>query len=125
MSNCQRKPALKALAPEKDLPRIETMMGRLKGKIAEAKEEKKAPRFAPGGQSTQVIIGADATNDQNILQMSHRLYGEHKLKRVYYSAFSPIPDSSVMLPLKAPPLVREHRLYQADWLLRALWFWHR
>ncbi len=114
--------SLKALAPEKDLPRIETMMGRLKGKIAEAKEEKKAPRFAPGGQSTQVIIGADATNDQNILQMSHRLYGEHKLKRVYYSAFSPIPDSSATLPLKAPPLVREHRLYQADWLLRLYGF---
>ena len=78
----------------------------------------KPPRFAPAGQSTQMIIGADAANDQTILHTSANLYGSYKLKRVYYSAFSPIPDASRALPLAAPPLVREHRLYQADWLMR-------
>ncbi|WP_246849201.1 putative DNA modification/repair radical SAM protein [Rubellimicrobium arenae] len=77
-----------------------------------------APRFAPAGQSTQMIVGADATNDATILQQSARLYGSYGLKRVYYSAFSPIPDSTAKLPLVTPPLLREHRLYQADWLMR-------
>jgi predicted DNA-binding helix-hairpin-helix protein len=65
-----------------------------------------------------MIVGADAANDQTILTTSANLYGSYKLKRVYYSAFSPIPDASRALPLLAPPLVREHRLYQADWLMR-------
>ena len=65
-----------------------------------------------------MIIGADAANDQTILDTSANLYGSYRLKRVYYSAFSPIPDASRALPLAAPPLVREHRLYQADWLMR-------
>ena len=78
----------------------------------------KPPRFAPAGQSTQMIVGADAANDKTILDTSANLYGSYKLKRVYYSAFSPIPDASRALPLSAPPLVREHRLYQADWLMR-------
>jgi predicted DNA-binding helix-hairpin-helix protein len=65
-----------------------------------------------------MIVGADAASDQTILETSANLYGSYKLKRVYYSAFSPIPDSSRSLPLQAPPLVREHRLYQADWLMR-------
>ena len=65
-----------------------------------------------------MIVGADAANDQTILDTSANLYGSYKLKRVYYSAFSPIPDASRALPLSAPPLVREHRLYQADWLMR-------
>src|SRR5213595_4250810 len=76
------------------------------------------PRFAPAGQSTQMIVGADATGDGAILATSAQLYGSYRLKRVYYSAFSPIPDASAVLPLKSPPLVREHRLYQADWLYR-------
>ncbi len=76
------------------------------------------PRFAPGGQSTQMIVGADAADDRTILATSASLYTAHKLRRVYYSAFSPIPDAAQTLPLKAPPLVREHRLYQADWLMR-------
>ena len=75
-------------------------------------------RFAPGGQSTQMIVGADASDDATILATSANLYGSYRLRRVYYSAFSPIPDASAALPLKAPPLVREHRLYQADWLMR-------
>ena len=65
-----------------------------------------------------MIIGADATDDRTILQTSTNLYSNYRLKRVYYSAFSPIPDASRILPPQAPPLVREHRLYQADWLMR-------
>lgn len=65
-----------------------------------------------------MIVGADGTSDRDILGTSTRLYQGYKLKRVYYSAFSPIPDSSAMLPLIRPPLIREHRLYQADWLMR-------
>ena len=83
-----------------------------------------APRFAPGGQSTQMIVGADAADDRTILATSARLYGGYGLRRVYYSAFSPIPDASRALPLVAPPLVREHRLYQADWLMRFYGFTH-
>ena len=85
---------------------------------AERKTSRKAPLFAPGGHSTQMIIGADASDDAKILTTSNGLYGSYGLKRVYYSAFSPIPDASSNLPLQAPPLLREHRLYQADWLLR-------
>ena len=114
--------ALSELAPEKDLPRIRRSMGRMRLRIDEAKAERKlsakAPRFAPAGQSTQVIIGADASTDRSILDMSTNLYGSYGLRRVYYSAFSPIPDASSVLPPRAAPLLREHRLYQADWLLR-------
>lgn len=113
--------ALKALAPEKSVPSIRRTMGRLRLKLDEAKSEqhlKHAPRFAPAGQSTQMIVGADAATDRSILDLSANLYGSYGLKRVYYSAFSPIPDASRKLPPAAPPLLREHRLYQADWLLR-------
>ena len=114
--------ALKALAPEKDGPAIDRSMGVMAERITESKEERTksrhAPLFAPGGQSTQVIVGADASNDNDILNRSNSLYGTHRLKRVYYSAFSPIPDASRKLPLAPPPLMREHRLYQADWLMR-------
>jgi putative DNA modification/repair radical SAM protein len=79
---------------------------------------KTPPPFAPAGQSTQMIVGATPTTDDAILRTADSLYRQHKLRRVYYSAFSPIPDASAALPLRAPPLVREHRLYQADWLLR-------
>jgi putative DNA modification/repair radical SAM protein len=109
---------LKALAPEKDHRDIRRAMGRLRLGIEEAKAEKKAPRFAPAGQSTQMIVGADASSDRDILNTSGNLYSNYRLKRVYFSAFSPIPDASKALPLRAPPLVREHRLYQADWLMR-------
>lgn len=109
---------LKSLAPEKDARAIRRTMGRLRLKLDEAATEPRAPRFAPAGQSTQMIVGADAATDRDILGASANLYGSYRLKRVYYSAFSPIPDASAALPLAAPPLVREHRLYQADWLMR-------
>jgi putative DNA modification/repair radical SAM protein len=116
--------SLATLAPEKDVRAIRRTMGRLRLKLDEAREAQttvtkaKPPRFAPAGQSTQMIVGADAASDQTILATSANLYGAYKLKRVYYSAFSPIPDASRALPLRPPPLVREHRLYQADWLMR-------
>ncbi len=109
---------LKALAPEKDHREIRKAMGRLRLSIEEAKAEKKAPRFAPAGQSTQMIVGADSSSDRDVLSTSSNLYANYRLRRVYYSAFSPIPDASKALPLRPPPLVREHRLYQADWLMR-------
>lgn len=113
--------SLKTLAPEKDVRAIRRTMGRLRLRLDEAQEragDDRAPRFAPAGQSTQMIVGADAASDRTILQTSANLYGSYRLKRVYYSAFSPIPDASRNLPLRAPPLLREHRLYQADWLMR-------
>ncbi|MGU3493082.1 putative DNA modification/repair radical SAM protein [Xanthobacteraceae bacterium A53D] len=110
--------SLKTLAPEKDVRAIRRSMGRMRARIDEARAEKKAPAFAPAGQSTQMIVGADGVNDRTILATSANLYGSYRLKRVYYSAFSPIPDASRILPPQAPPLVREHRLYQADWLMR-------
>lgn len=110
--------SLKQLAPEKDVRAIRRSMARLRSRIDESKEQKRAPKFAPGGQSTQMIVGADGADDRAILNSSAGLYSAYRLRRVYYSAFSPIPDASRMLPPRAPPLVREHRLYQADWLMR-------
>lgn len=110
------------LAPEKRPDGIRRAMGDLRRKIEAADEPtlqtKRRKRFVPGGQSTQMIVGADGADDATILRTSARLYGSYGLKRVYYSAFSPIPDASRALPLIKPPLVREHRLYQADWLYR-------
>jgi putative DNA modification/repair radical SAM protein len=91
---------------------------RIEQSKAERRESVKAPLFAPAGQSTQMIIGATPATDTEVLAQASSLYGEQRLRRVYYSAFSPIPDASSKLPLVAPPLVREHRLYQADWLMR-------
>ncbi|MFO1169744.1 MAG: putative DNA modification/repair radical SAM protein [Hyphomicrobiaceae bacterium] len=108
--------SLKQLAPENDGVTIRSAMGQMEERIAEAKEERR--RFSPAGQSTQVIVGADATTDATVLETSATLYDRYKLRRVYYSAFSPIADASALLPAKAPPLKRENRLYQADWLLR-------
>lgn len=114
--------SLSALAPEKDSAAIRISMARLRERIDAGKDKstsgKRPPKFSPGGQSTQMIVGADATDDKTILTTSAELYGQYRLRRVYYSAFSPIPDASPVLPLQAPPLVREHRLYQADWLMR-------
>jgi putative DNA modification/repair radical SAM protein len=113
---------LTRLAPDKDARRIEGAMGGMTAAIEQAKEEtrrfKHAPRFAPAGQSTQMIVGADAASDADIVGKASRLYDAFGLRRVYYSAFSPIPDASAVLPLKRPPLIREHRLYQSDWLMR-------
>ncbi|WP_185984911.1 putative DNA modification/repair radical SAM protein [Aureimonas mangrovi] len=114
--------SLGALAPEKAPRDIKRSMGHLRLKIEEHKGEKKdrarPKKFAPGGQSTQMIIGADGSDDDAVLSRSENLYGNYRLRRVYYSAFSPIPDASSRLPLAKPPLMREHRLYQADWLMR-------
>ena len=113
---------LEQLAPEKSAPQIEGAMRDLKSSIVDARDASKryrsAPRFAPAGQSTQMIVGADAASDADIVQRSSNLYDRFSLRRVYYSAFSPIPDASAVLPLKRPPLMREHRLYQSDWLMR-------
>jgi predicted DNA-binding helix-hairpin-helix protein len=110
--------ALDRLAPEKSHATIRRSMGRMRLAIDESRAEKAAPTFAPAGQSTQIIIGADPSPDRAILGMSANLYNAYGLRRVYYSAFSPIPDASAALPPAAAPLLREHRLYQADWLLR-------
>jgi len=113
---------LTRLAPDKDARQIEGAMGGLKSAIVEAKDARKrfksAPKFAPAGQSTQMIVGADAATDSDIVGKASTLYDRFRLRRVYYSAFSPIPDASAVLPLKRPPLIREHRLYQSDWLMR-------
>jgi putative DNA modification/repair radical SAM protein len=113
---------LTRLAPDKNAGQIEGAMGGLRLAIAEAKDASKrfkhAPKFAPAGQSTQMIVGADAANDAEIIGKASGLYDRYRLRRVYYSAFSPIPDASAVLPLKRPPLIREHRLYQSDWLMR-------
>ncbi len=113
---------LAALAPEKDGARIESAMLGMKTAIDDGKDArrkyKSAPSFAPGGQSTQMIVGADSANDGDIVLRASQLYDRFRLRRVYYSAFSPIPDASAVLPLKRPPLMREHRLYQSDWLMR-------
>ena len=135
--------SLESLAPEKDGAAIRRSMARLRVHIDDAKGEARdasnvsvmsmpqskpkralAPKFAPAGQSTQMIVGADATDDRTILSASANLYGAYRLRRVYYSAFSPIPDASSSLPLAAPPMIREHRLYQADWLMRFYGFAH-
>ncbi len=120
--------ALETLAPEKKPSEIRTAMARLRGKLDEAEDgvpkegalnsKARPARFAPAGQSTQMIVGADGADDAAILSRAAGLYSGYRLKRVYYSAFSPIPDASSRLPVAAPPLMREHRLYQADWLIR-------
>jgi predicted DNA-binding helix-hairpin-helix protein len=108
--------SLARLAPEKHAPTIASAMGQMHERIAEAKEEGR--RFSPAGQSTQIIVGADETTDHSLLATSAALYDKYAMRRIYYSAFSPIPEPSALLPIKSPPLQRENRLYQADWLLR-------
>jgi len=110
------------LAPEKSVHTIKLAMGSIRRKLDEKAEEPRSPAFAPAGQSTQMIVGADASDDHTILNTAETLYGSYKLKRVYYSAFSPIPQSPKSVPLAPPPLLREHRLYQADFLLRSYGF---
>ena len=113
---------LHQLAPEKKREEITTAMSGIREKIDETRADRKAgmkpPKFTPAGQSTQMIVGATPTPDTEILKTADLLYSRQRLRRVYYSAFSPIPHADAALPGKSPPLVREHRLYQADWLLR-------
>jgi len=110
--------ALSRLAPEKRIGPIKIAMADIRRHRDEAAEDRKAPRFAPAGQSTQMIVGADDSNDRTVLRTADTLYRSYRLRRVYYSAYSPIQAASPSLPGAAPPLLREHRLYQADWLLR-------
>ena len=131
---------LKQLAPEKSWQTIHHSMGKIRDQrttaLAEFKEQRqseqrisslrprklirasKAKRALPAGQSTQMIVGADGADDRAILSTASELYGGFQMRRVYYSAFSPIPDASDDLPPESAPLLREHRLYQADWLMR-------
>lgn len=114
--------SIQQLAPQKQVTTIRQAMANVRVHIEDAKDStlqsKLQKKFAPAGQSTQMIVGADGANDATILQSSATLYTGYRLKRVYYSAFSPIPDASSILPIIKPPLLREHRLYQADWLFR-------
>lgn len=115
--------SLSKLAPEKKRDDIIKPMAYIgehwKAAKAERKKNRKAPRFAPAGHSTQMIIGASPETDKHILDLSQNLYDRYSLKRVYFSAYMPVNRNESRLPmLPMPPLLREHRLYQADWLLR-------
>ena len=115
--------SLQLLAPEKDFQSVFTPMRYIQqGMLQSAEERKKyrhAPRFVPAGQSTQMIVGATSDSDKDILHLTSALYKRPSMKRVYYSGFFPVNGYDKLLPaLKQPPLVRENRLYQADWLLR-------
>jgi putative DNA modification/repair radical SAM protein len=115
-----REASLASLAPEKDAGGIKKAMGAMRLGIEAGAEPSRTPppKFAPAGQSTQMIVGADEAKDGEILARSNSLYGAYGMRRVYYSAYSPIPDATSRLPPAPPPLMREHRLYQADWLMR-------
>ena len=117
-----RDSSLTALAPQKEPGGIRRSMAAIRVKLDESRERsyrgRTAGNFTASGQSTQMIVGADAAKDDELLQCSTSLYSGYRLNRVYYSAFSPIPDASADLPPSPPDLNREHRLYQADWLLR-------
>lgn len=117
-----RPASLGTLAPQKDVGSIRKSMAAIRVKLDESRDKsftgRRASPFASGGQSTQMIVGADDANDGELLNCSESLYGSYRLKRVFYSAFSPIPDASGKLPVKPVDLNREHRLYQADWLMR-------
>ena len=115
--------SLQLLAPEKDFQSVFTPMRYIQqGMLQSAEERKKyrhAPHFVPAGQSTQMIVGATSDSDKDILHLTSALYKRPSMKRVYYSGFVPVNGYDNRLPaLKQPPLVRENRLYQADWLLR-------
>lgn len=113
---------LKLLAPQKKRESIIKPMGLIKSKITQSVEHRRkyrnASKFVPAGQSTQLIVGATNDDDLNILTLTEALYNQFKLKRVYYSAYVPISIHPNLPSISAPPLLREHRLYQADWLLR-------
>ncbi len=114
--------SLQKLAPEKNYSEILVPMGNIKEQLVQAKEESKlfkaAPAFAPAGQSTQLIVGASSENDQQILQLSDSLYKNYSLKRVYYSGYVPVSSDNRLPIITEPPIIRENRIYQADWLMR-------
>ncbi len=113
---------LDLLAPAKTIKAATTAMNQISNKLIElkdtAKHIKSTPKFAPAGQTTQMIVGATASPDAKILTTAEDLYSQFSLRRVYYSAYSPIPNADALLPAEKPSLIRENRLYQADWLLR-------
>ncbi len=114
---------LKLLAPNKTRTAIFRPMGQIRQQAQESKQElvkyRHAPKFAPAGQSTQMIIGATADSDKHILSLTQGLYDKYQLKRVFFSAYVPVVENTLLpSPDTKPPLLREHRLYQADWLLR-------
>ena len=114
---------LQTLAPDKTREAILRPMSLIRDKVYESKQElvkyKHAPSFAPAGQSTQLIVGATKDTDRHILHLTEALYQKYRLKRVFYSAYVPVVENSLLPALDTkPPLLREHRLYQADWLLR-------
>lgn len=110
------------LAPEKKSTVIESTMGQIHTRRVEAEDDKRrsrlAPAFAPAGQSTQMVVGATASSDREIILRASRLYQDFQLRRIYYTGFSPYPEADARLPLQSTPRMREHRLYQADWLMR-------
>lgn len=115
--------SLQQLAPQKSKKKIFLPMQQIgeqhQGFQKERRKNRKAPRFCPAGQTTQMIVGASTENDLQILHLTENLYRKMALKRVYYSAYIPVNDNPLLPALSSPPpLVREHRLYQADWLLR-------
>ena len=115
--------SLRRLAPQKDRRSILDPMGAMtrghrRQNVEERRKSRRAPSFVPGGQSTQLIVGASPESDLRIVRLSESLYRRYALKRVYYSAFSPVSDDPRLPRLDGPPLLREHRLYQADWLMR-------
>lgn len=119
--------SLKILAPQKKIENIISPMSLINNEISRTIEDKKffknTPRFVPGGQSTQMIIGATPDNDKTILGMSQNLYERYNMKRVFFSAYIPVISSPNLPAISTmPPLVREHRLYQADWLMRFYYF---
>ncbi|MGM9550724.1 MAG: putative DNA modification/repair radical SAM protein [Clostridia bacterium] len=113
--------SLQLLAPQKTREKVLSPIRQIQAGIINNKNEltlyKHAPRFVPGGQSTQMIVGATSDSDYRIIKLTEGLYDKFSLKRVYYSAYIPLGNHP-MLPKTSPPLLREHRLYQADWLLR-------
>ena len=113
--------SLEKFAPDKSKEHILTPMKQVRNGIVESKNEltlyRHAPKFAPAGQSTQMIVGASPESDSKIVTLAEGLYDLYKLKRVFYSAYIPV-GGHPLLPTAGPPLMREHRLYQADWLLR-------
>ena len=115
--------SLTRLAPDKSKHSILAPMGFIRERIAESSKDlvryKSAPKFVPAGQSTQMIVGASGESDLHILNLTEKLYKGYRLKRVFFSAYMPVTEHA-LLPARdiKPPLLREHRLYQADWLLR-------
>ncbi|QMU29999.1 putative DNA modification/repair radical SAM protein [Adhaeribacter radiodurans] len=114
--------SLQKLAPEKNYAQIIKPMSAISQELIASKEEQKlfkhATAFAPAGQSTQLIVGASAENDKQILHLANQLYGQYHLKRVYYSGYVPVSSDSRLVGIQVPPLMRENRIYQADWLMR-------